>query len=179
MAAADPVTDLMNDHRLIESVMSALERKLMEDATFPAEFVGKALSFFMEYADQFHHFKEEETLFPALAERGVPVEHGPIGMMLQEHAMGRRLVAGMRDNLQAAAQGSAEAGASVKSYAFQYTELLRSHIWKEDKVLFEMARRVLDGESERKLLQQFEQSVGARVSRETLETHRLFASQLG
>src|SRR5215831_9562885 len=100
------IADLMNDHRLIEAVMTALEFKLSKtDAAFPVEFIEQALDFLYVYADRFHHHKEEETLFPAMAERGVMVDRGPIGMMLYEHSVGRKLLAGIRTSLEGARRG--------------------------------------------------------------------------
>ncbi|MRR38633.1 hypothetical protein EG829_29090 [bacterium] len=147
MTADHPVTDLMNDHRLIEKVMTALEQRLSETGAFPAEFVEQALDFLVEYADHFHHHKEEESLFPAMAKRGVPVEGGPIGIMLHEHTLGRKLLAGIRENLTSARAGDEQACASISTHAAQYIGLLRNQIWKEDNVLFMMARNVLDAQT--------------------------------
>ena len=178
MTTADPIADLMSDHRLIEAVMTALDRKLNADGPFPHQFVEQALSFFIEYADRFHHFKEEESLFPAIAERGVTVEGGPIGMMLHEHTLGRKLLAGIRERLPAASAGDAPACASIRAFAAQYTDLLRSHIWKEDNVLFNMARRVLDEAGSRDLIQKFAEPGACSPDAATLLRHRSFAASL-
>jgi hemerythrin-like domain-containing protein len=178
MTADHPVTDLMNDHRLIEKVMTALERRLAEPGAFPAEFVEQALNFFVEYADHFHHFKEEETLFPAMAKRGVPVEGGPIGMMLHEHIVGRQLLAGIRGSLTSARSGDEQACASIRAHADQYIGLLRNHIWKEDNVLFMMARNVLDGQTAEGLLTLFRAEAETGRASATVEKHAAFAKSL-
>lgn len=178
MSTSHPIDDLMNDHRLIEAVMNALDRKLRDAGPFPHEFVERALRFFIEYADRFHHFKEEESLFPAIAERGVPVEGGPIGMMLHEHTLGRKLLAGIQENLPAASAGDQSACDSIRSFAAQYTELLRSHIWKEDNVLFNMARRVLDEAGSQELIRKFAQPGGSSPDAEAILRHRSFAAGL-
>lgn len=177
MPAEHVVADLMNDHRLIEAVLAALEKKLKEPGAFPADFVAQALAFFVEYADHFHHFKEEETLFPALAERGVPVEGGPIGMMLHEHTLGRKLLAGIRESLPGARAGDEKECGAVRANALQYAELLRHHIWKEDNVLFMMAGNVLDSAAADHLLARFGEA-GERVSAQVIERHRQFAADL-
>lgn len=178
MTATDPVTDLKNDHRLIEAVLSALEQRLASAGEFPADFVEQALNFFVEFADRFHHFKEEESLFPALAGRGVPVEGGPIGMMLHEHNLGRKLLSQVRSNLEAARSGDARAQASVRSCAQQYTELLRAHIWKEDNILFMMAERALDEAASRKLMERYAEGAASSLGTRTVEQHRSFARDL-
>jgi hemerythrin-like domain-containing protein len=178
MAVQDPITDLMNDHRLIEAVLTALELKLNADGEFPKEFVEQSLNFFVEYADQFHHFKEEESLFPAIAERGVPVEGGPIGMMLHEHTLGRRMLAGIRENLEAAGNGDGRARHALRNFAKQYSDLLRNHIWKEDNVLFNMARRVLDEQASHQLSRTFATGGNSKVTPEAVDRYRSFAASL-
>lgn len=140
-----PVVVLMNEHRVIESVLDALESRLeaLHNKPFPGEFFRQALDFISNFADGCHHYKEEQCLFPAMEARGVPSEGGPIGMMLYEHDQGRACVAGMRQNLEPAEAGSADAVEAVRHYTMAYVNLLRQHIFKEDNILFRMASNVL------------------------------------
>lgn len=176
MPEPHPVSELMEEHRLIERVMSALERRLDAGEAFPAEFVAQCLDFFTEFADLNHHFKEEGALFPALASRGVPVEGGPIGRMLHEHNLGREFLAGIRAELEAARLGDPRAITSAKGCAAQYIELLRQHIWKEDNILFRMAQQVLDGASAQEITAQFQQ--GGQCAPEITRRHAEFAAAL-
>ncbi|MBW2188922.1 MAG: hemerythrin domain-containing protein, partial [Deltaproteobacteria bacterium] len=50
------------------------------------------VSFIRDFADAYHHSKEEDMLFVAMVEQGFPREAGPIAMMLHEHELGRSLV---------------------------------------------------------------------------------------
>jgi len=87
---------LMNEHRLIERALDALERWVTtlnpgsesDDKTELARFV----SFIRDFGDAYHHKKEEDMLFVAMVEQGFPREAGPIAMMLHEHDLGRSLV---------------------------------------------------------------------------------------
>jgi hemerythrin-like domain-containing protein len=180
MSADHPVTELMNEHRLIERVLAALESRLNEEPAsgFPVTFVEQALEFLTEFADGCHHFKEEESLFPALARAGMPVEGGPIGMMLYEHDIGRRCLSGIRQQLDAARGGDAAACASIRAYAKQYIELLRSHIWKEDNILFQKARHALDEKAAAQVLEQFHAGGGTKASAEVIARAAAFASSL-
>jgi hemerythrin-like domain-containing protein len=76
--------------------------------------------------------------------RGVPAEGGPIGVMLAEHDQGRAYLKTVRENLAAAEQGSAEALNVVLKNATGYVDMLRAHIYKEDNILFRMAKMVLE-----------------------------------
>lgn len=146
MPTVHPVQSLMNEHRVIERVLRALEVRLgqLGEPPFPSDFFARALDFFRVYADSCHHFKEEDTLFPAMNEKGFPRESGPVGMMLYEHQVGRSYLAQIRDNLAAAARNNTEAIEAIRENGFAYVELLRAHIQKEDNVLFQMAYQALD-----------------------------------
>lgn len=180
MANNDPIAELMDDHRLIEKVLAALDARLAAGpaAAFPGDFVEEALDFLVHFADGCHHYKEEESLFPALAERGVPVEGGPIGMMLYEHSIGRKCLAGIREHLPAASSGDQDAQARLRNFATEYTGLLRNHIWKEDNILFKMAGQALDDAGLEKLAAEFNNEENPRVNSQVRARYRAFANSL-
>ena len=132
----DPIAILMDEHRVIEHVLTALELAQERDDV-PVSFYERAVDFIAHFADGCHHEKEEEALFPALERQGLPRDGGPIGVMLHEHERGRDCVRRLRAAI------DDESIESAKDAAREYTALLRSHIAKEDQVLFPMARDVL------------------------------------
>lgn len=127
--------ELEAEHAIIERVLDALERATPE--TVDAAFFEDVIEFTSTFADGCHHDKEERYLFPLLGLRGIRVEMGPIGVMLEEHTMGRKYVAAMRDLLEAGDLAGLCRGGRA------YAALLREHILKEDETLFPMARAVL------------------------------------
>lgn len=143
----DPIRILMDEHRVIETVLGALEAAADKDVG--VSFYERAIDFIANYADALHHGKEEDRLFPAMVERGMPSEHGPIGVMLEEHRIGRAHVAAMREH---AAAGDVEA---LRRESLAYAALLRDHIAKEDHVLFPMARNLLSGGGDEELMTRF------------------------
>lgn len=146
---------LMDEHRVIEQVLDAVDRMRSEDA-FDADFLAKSLDFFRNFADGCHHAKEEEELFPALEAAGVPREGGPIGCMLRDHEDGRGFLRTIAVNLDAASKGNAEARESIGVAAGKYVDMLRHHIQKEDNVLFVIAESVLSAEQKTQMLRDFE-----------------------
>ncbi|HSO07628.1 MAG TPA: hemerythrin domain-containing protein [Pelomicrobium sp.] len=150
---------LMQEHRVIERVLAALERAARRlasgEAIGPDVFV-QAAEFSKGFADGCHHWKEEGALFPAMEAAGVPREGGPIGVMLAEHEEGRRLSGAMRSAAERLAAGDADARAEVVRSAMGYVALLRQHIAKEDNVLFPMAARFLRGPAQAELAAAFE-----------------------
>lgn len=145
-----PVQGLRDDHRQIEKRLNELDEvlRLPEADAVPISFLRDALEYFRSFADGVHHRKEEQILFPLLEQKGVPVDMGPIGVMLREHDIGRSLLGRIGENLQAAEDGNATAMAAIWAAARDYVVLLREHIWKEDNVLFPLAEKLICGERE-------------------------------
>jgi len=151
-----PTQILRDEHRVIERVLDAVQRLSLAPARQNLERWQKALDFIRHFADQCHHCKEEQVLFPALESHGIPLEGGPVGMMLQEHEEGRSLVRAMGTALTLIEAGDDGAEAGLFDSAGQYLWLLREHIQKEDDVLFKMADEVIPESEQRQLLESFE-----------------------
>lgn len=156
---SDAVETLKNEHRIIERVLDALE--LAAERDMPPGFYERTIDFLSAFADRCHHGKEEERLFPCLERRGIPREGGPIGVMCAEHVMGRAHIRKMRDHLQLGRMDD------LRRESLAYVALLRQHIHKEDHVLFEMARDVMDDGDARTLTREFEEVDGAGRPQET------------
>jgi hemerythrin-like domain-containing protein len=145
---------LMEEHRVIERVLDAVER-MLDARTVDAAFLDRALDFFRNFADGCHHAKEETALFPALERAGIPRLGGPVGVMLDEHVEGRRLLGIVAENL-ALAEADIRAADRVRGAARAYVDLLRQHIQKEDNVLFAIADQALDPTVQREVLDAFD-----------------------
>ena len=136
------VDRLMVEHDLIERGLSLLEKaviRIENGQVLPDGFSAWVVRFFQQFADQCHHAKEEDVFFPALKQRGIPEQGGPIGVMLYEHALGRDCVSRMREASQTQPFDSHKFAEAAK----QYVPLLREHIFKENNVLFRVAERVM------------------------------------
>lgn len=152
------IGELVQEHRVIELVLTGLERvaaRAEGSVRLEAEQAEKVLEILRNFADRCHHGKEERNLFPLMEARGVPRAGGPLGVMLEEHEMGRAHIRAMVEALPAAAAGEAEAVGRFVEHAQAYVALLRQHIQKEDRVLFPMAARVLSQEDDARLVEAF------------------------
>ncbi len=137
---------LMNEHRVIERVLDALEiaaRRVESGQEVPPEYFLDACDFIAGFADGCHHRKEEGVLFVELAASGMPADQGPIGVMLDEHERGRAFTRAMRAAARKLAEGDPEARRVLVASAKGYVALLRDHITKEDEVLFPMADQLI------------------------------------
>lgn len=154
-----PTDVLMNEHRLIERVLDALEaaaNQVERGRAVPAAFFLDAAEFIAGFADGCHHRKEEGVLFDALAAGGMPTHAGPIGVMLMEHEQGRAFTRALRSAARRLESGDADAGREVARQARGYVALLREHITKEDDVLFPMADQLLGADQQRQVMAGFD-----------------------
>ena len=135
----------------------------------------RLIDFFRVFVDKCHHAKEEEILFPALIEAGLPQEGGPVQVLLAEHAEGRKLVAEMDGALKTYRSGSLGAVPVLIGTATSYTNLLTEHITKEDTVLYPIADAKIPAEIQAGMIESFEK---IEVERIGLGTHERFHDML-
>jgi len=130
---------------------------------FDAGTFREGLEFIRNYADAWHHAKEEDLLFPALEAAGMPRRGGPIAVMLNEHELGRTYVGQIANNLEAAGNGDQMALQTVLRFTLAYADLLTQHIQKENNILFDMADQVLPPEEQARLQQEYKAVVPSGV----------------
>jgi hemerythrin-like domain-containing protein len=149
---------LVHEHEVITQALTALDAmagRLAAGQAVPQSDLEALLEFFTVFADGCHHAKEEGILFPALEAAGMPRDGGPIGVMLEEHGEGRRLVVRMRQELGAVA-GDAAARRRFADAAREYVAVLEQHIAKENGVLLPGADRMLSEQKDREITAAFE-----------------------
>lgn len=170
--------NLKHDHRVIEKVLVVLEKLTQSPGEVSLNKWEKAVDFICHFADKCHHLKEEKILFPALEERGIPCEGGPIGMMLVEHEEGRGYVREMAEALAHEGEDPEVTKTILVENASAYLRLLRQHIAKEDEVLFEMADEALTPEEQKELLREFEEHEAREMGAGVHERYLKIAQEL-
>jgi len=153
----------MDEHEVILRVLTAMEKAvnaIPAGKVRPGYFLDAA-DFIKGYADGCHHAKEEGVLFPSMEANGVPVQGGPIGVMLADHEQGRVYTRAMRAAAEKWQAGDASASLDVAANGAGYINLLRAHIQKENRILFPMADQVVPVEKQAAIWEEFE-----RVERE-------------
>jgi hemerythrin-like domain-containing protein len=142
----DAIETLMNEHRTIERVLDALTGfadELQRTGTTEKDELGRFVTFVREYADAFHHGKEEAVLFEAMIEAGFPREGGPVAVMLHEHDQGRAFVRVLAARAAQPGDWSPDDRQEVLDAAHGFAGLLHAHIHKEDRILYPMAEQRL------------------------------------
>ena len=142
----DITAALVAEHVLIKRMLALIERfaPLTERGEFRDwQFYLDGADFIRQYADRFHHAKEEDILFEALITNGMPRENSPVAAMLMEHDRGRAYVKAMEEAALAAEGGDASRTGELAENALAYLTMLREHIDKEDTILYPLAERVI------------------------------------
>ena len=135
---------LMLDHETTERVMDAVTNAFAAPTGPARGLIADAVEYFTAYVDQCHNKKEENHLFPLIEQLGIPRHGGPLAVMLGEHEESRTLVAPFAALGRAYAGGDVSVLDALQSAFDGYATLLKNHFWKENDILYPMARRVMD-----------------------------------
>ena len=142
---------MMSEHQVILGYLDQLDRlqpQLLTEDTGESGSILEAVGTLGEHllSAENHHQREEQILFPAIEEIGVV---GPTQAMTQEHKWlrpaKRAIIDLATDKSTANGGGSFEELATKISYL---TSMLRSHIAREDQVLYPMAYHIIPDSKE-------------------------------
>jgi hemerythrin-like domain-containing protein len=139
---------LRDEHRIIERVLNAMASeavRIQSGDPVNADFVRGAVSFFTEYADGFHHLKEETVLFPMLERAGLPRGNSPLDNMLSDHIDSRALMTAISDSVDDAVRNHSEARNRVAEGMATYVAMTRRHIDQEENMIYPMAEQMVQG----------------------------------
>lgn len=157
-----PIRILNEEHQNILKMIALMKNKSVNsDEELDQKFWEKAVFFIQNYADKFHHAKEEEILFQEINAQEEKMHCNPVGQMLYEHELGRGLVKEMVAGL------IKRDKAKVISNALSYSQLLEEHILKEDQILYPMAEEAINKSGWELVAKKFE-----KVNREIKSTEQ-------
>lgn len=146
--------NLEDDHVIILQLTDVMESMVNQHAKNIQD-IETVLLLIRNYADGFHHAKEENLLFPLMSQKGFSTEQGPIAVMLSDHEQGRKFAGAIDAGIKQFSAGDAAAVNMIYENMIGYSQLLKSHIAKENNVLFRMADKVLSDAEQEQLLTEF------------------------
>ncbi len=156
-----PLEILKNEHGLIRRYLDLLEsaaNRMEEGKKPPREFFEKGVRFGREFADEFHHHKEELILFVRLAQKHEGAMDGDIESLRHQHETGRDHVAAIGAALDGYESGNPVKTDQIREALRAYVPMLRDHIHTEDHVFFPMAEEKLTPEEHAQLEAEFERA---------------------
>jgi len=150
---------LIEEHQQILTHLGQIESLIKKPIRQNLEQYEHLLSFITEYADQYHHAKEEKVYFVWMRSKNPGLDQGPLRQMLSEHDIGREHIRKVKNALAKYSAGDLSQEVIVKEELMHFEYLLRDHINKENTVLYEFAEQMnrdfLDGDQI--MLPQFDQ----------------------
>jgi hemerythrin-like domain-containing protein len=173
---------LRNEHIYIKKVLAGIRKEcigIVNGGKVNSEVFEKVIDFVRNYADKYHHQKEEQHLFNIMADQLVKdIGTGPIEGMLTEHDFGRSYIYELEQALKRYKDGDADARVDIVGNAMGYEQLLTKHIDKEDNAIFNLAERKLDTAILDKLDKDFEDIEESKENENIRNKYIEFANSL-
>ncbi|MCX5646028.1 MAG: hemerythrin domain-containing protein [Phycisphaerae bacterium] len=144
-----PTETLKHEHQVILRVLEAAENEVAsieKNGTIHASLLREMADFFRGFVDHCHHAKEERHLFDLMYQRGMSMRSRPLAVMLHDHEQGRACIRAIWEALPEEGEPDAAATGRIRENLSAYTSLLRSHIDREDHVLYPMEDSIGDGD---------------------------------
>jgi len=176
-----PTENLIHEHeaiRVMLSIMSKIAENIRDEKEFVIKDILKIVGFLKTFADKCHHGKEETALFPALVLAGISNENGPIGVMLKEHAIGRKHINEISSEIENFKAGQISSSYVIATSLINYVNLLHNHILKEENILFPLANKVLTEDIQKEILKKFKETEGFVLSHGAMERYNDLLEQL-
>ncbi len=158
-ALVKPTEILIEEHRVIEQVLAALEKavtRMSRGENVHLRFFSGTSYLLNGFTDRYHHKKEERVLLPALVEIGLSADNGFVAAMITEHEEARRLAQRLRQVTDRFLAGDVNAREQVILSALGYVSLLRRHMYKEDHGLFPLVEQVIPADRQNEMAAAFE-----------------------
>jgi hemerythrin-like domain-containing protein len=176
-----PMETLRNEHGLIRQYLDQLElaRKRMDSGKRPPrEFFELGLRFAREFADEYHHIKEEHILFVQLAQKHGGEMDGQTESLRHQHETGRDQIAAIGAALDGYEAGNPVKTDQIKEALAAYIPMLRDHIHTEDHLFFPLAEKALSPEEHAQLQVEFDRA-REKAGKEPFEFYHMMVIQMG
>lgn len=145
-----PMQQLVDEHvhikQLIAYISNVLE-PVAQDEKVDKDLILDVVRFIREYADKYHHAKEEDILFD-YTDKSLEI----INVILEDHVTARRHIKAV---MEAVETGNKE---EIVDHLTAYQSLLTEHIRKEDEILFPWIDRGLTTRQVGEIYQKFAQA---------------------
>lgn len=136
----NPIELLIQEHDIILQAIESAKKLSSIKGTNPEAYqfdIKKMIGFFRNYADKYHHYKEETLLFPAMCDENAILKDGIIGEMMDNHSKFRNDLIEIEADL-----NELELDSANKKVVKYLNELL-DHISIENDEVFQIAESLL------------------------------------
>ncbi|MEK6972625.1 MAG: hemerythrin domain-containing protein [archaeon] len=165
---------LSEEHKYILKVIDSMIKEcslVKSGKSIDKTFFLNAIDFIRNFADKFHHAKEEDILFVELCSDELNLHCNPIEQMLYEHGLGRNFVKGLEQAI------NSNDAKKVVENALGYSQLLQEHIWKEDNILYPMADQALPEKTQKSIFERFKKVESEKFAKNSIKNYWDFAEE--
>ena len=153
-----PIGPLMIEHRLIERMISVIEKelnRLENEKLLEPTLIDTFIDFIRTYADRCHHGKEEDILFRELKQKSLSSEHEKILYeLIEEHKFGRKITKQMADATMNYVKGNGKSFETIVGCMKTLVDFYPQHIEKEDKHFFIPVMQYFSSEEKDSMLEE-------------------------
>lgn len=147
----NPIETLYEEHNIIiDAINIAYDlRKIIDNSDLYEEQANSLIMFFKEFADKYHHQKEETVLFPQMIKANELLESGVVQEMYENHEDFRKLI----NEIEKSIKNKDFENAQEKLE--QYIGALTDHIAVENEEVFEIAQTLFNEKDLEKIYYKF------------------------
>lgn len=169
---------LVKEHDSILQMIDVTRKLLADKSKVNIDHVEQIIDFIKNFADKYHHLKEEDVLFVVLEKHGMPANGGPIAVMLAEHDEGRKYIKQATKGVAEYKLGNSSALNDIEFNLLNFCTLLTKHIDKENNILYPMAERMLPGDILLTMSENFEEAKIATSNNEYFDKYLKMVDEL-
>ncbi|MHB8258793.1 MAG: hemerythrin domain-containing protein [Bacteroidia bacterium] len=149
----NPIKTLFEEHAIITSAINIsrqADKLIAKNDDVYEKLIRDLINFFRVYADEYHHHKEEEILFPEMSKKSDLLKDGIVNEMMENHADFREMIKNTEDYL------NKQDFIRAQQQLHVYSEFLLDHIAVENEEMFQMAESMFSEDELEKIYFRFE-----------------------
>lgn len=153
-----PTDILSKEHALVMLVTRVAEqevRYMRDTGEYRSDEVREIADFFELFTEACHDPKEEHVLFARLVDRGLDPDTGILGQFYREHAEFTKRLREIAHWLRRDRKEGPLDVAELADMLDGYLQLMRSHVAREEELLYTLANGLLTDEDQEELLRAF------------------------
>src|SRR5262249_23693296 len=143
----------------IDAVLSILETaaaRLRSGERVAPDVLSGAVTLLGRFADEYHHAKEEQALFPLLARYRLGPETSFIAALKAQHEIDRAYLLEIKEGVERLAGGDVIAGPALATVLREYVDLTKEHVRLEESYFDGLIAETITPADDARLVEQFE-----------------------
>lgn len=157
---SDPITLLIDEHRIMERVMDVMEKLaegIEEQRPISSDMIMGNIGMLLECNDEYHYGKEEDILLPFLEEIGKNEIKESIQSCITKYRENDKLLATIIDSVDGHSNGDMDATIRIMENIREFVRNVRPLYLNEDEEIFKPLKKNLTTEEMDRLSEKFQE----------------------